>query len=373
MPRIGISFDEVAAVADRMVAESISPTIKSVREQLGTGSPNTIHRHLTVWREVLPKIAAASSDVSASIITAISQELGRVKSEAKAEIESRLVVVQAEAAELAASGEALEADLDELLEGLKVMTTDRDMLRGILQEQASEIERLNKENERERYSAEQARTEVAQWRNKLETMDEKLITQSATIDELKTLNACESQGKISAEKDVAVFTVRLESGQEKQTALISEKETLIAQMAIERKSAESARLETANRTTQFEIQADVLSQKVSEIQELSKSCETERDDRIAAEKNIAALLEQLTAVSQAAELARTETANIIVEFDSQITALEQKISDSNKLSEFFEAEKSARIAAELKIAILTSQLEKQRMTDIPPTQSAHSE
>lgn len=373
MPRVGVSFDEVAAVADSMRAENLNPTILGVRERLRTGSSNTIQRHLAAWRDALPQLTVAAIELPASIITAFCQEIGRARSEAKAELESRLVIVQAESAELAASGEKLEAERDELLEEFKVITTDRDMLRGTLQEQAVEIEKLSRENERERHSADQAKIEVAQLRNKLELLDEKLTSHSATIAELKTVNGSESQGKISAEKGAAVLAARLEAEQQKSGTLLSEKNELTVQIDSVRQSAESARLETANKTNQLDIQAAVLVQKAAEIQELSNSCETEKCGRIDAESNIAALQEQLTAESQAAELERNEKTKIIAEFDSQITELAQNFSESKKLTESLEAERSGRIAAELKIEVLTKQLEVQDKTVIPIPKSTPSE
>ena len=43
MARQGITFEQVAAVADALAGEGQQPTIRAVRERLGeTGSPNTI-------------------------------------------------------------------------------------------------------------------------------------------------------------------------------------------------------------------------------------------------------------------------------------------------------------------------------------------
>lgn len=373
MPRVGVRFDEVAAVADSMKADGIIPSIKNVRERLGTGSDSTVHKHLTAWRETCPQLVAVAAEMPASIIQAFGMEILRARSEARAELENRLVLIQAEAAELAASGELLETELDKLREEFSALSSDRDILLGKNQGQAVEIEKLSGENERERHSADQSRIEVAQLRNKLELLDEKLISQSATIAELKTVNDSESQGKISAEKSAAVLAARLEAEQQKSGTLLSEKKELTVQIDSVRQSAESARLETANKTNQLDIQAAVLVQKAAEIQELSNSCETEKCGRIDAERNIAALQEQLTAESQAAELERNEKTKIIAEFDSQITELAQKSSESKKLTESLEAERSGRIAAELKIEVLTKQLEVQGKTVIPIPKSTPSE
>ncbi|MGP9743695.1 DNA-binding protein, partial [Halomonas sp. AOP4-A1-5] len=50
MARPGISFEHVAHAADTLVGRGERPTIAAVRDEIGTGSPNTIHRHLQQWR-----------------------------------------------------------------------------------------------------------------------------------------------------------------------------------------------------------------------------------------------------------------------------------------------------------------------------------
>jgi len=42
MARAGVTFEQVAAAADALVGDGQQPTIRAIRERLGTGSPNTI-------------------------------------------------------------------------------------------------------------------------------------------------------------------------------------------------------------------------------------------------------------------------------------------------------------------------------------------
>ncbi|MDA8412676.1 MAG: DNA-binding protein [Desulfobacteraceae bacterium] len=294
MPRVGISYDQVAAAADGLVANNISPTMKNVREQLGrTGSSNTIQKHLASWREARPPRAAVSPELPESIINAFSREIDRATSEARAEIEGRLVISQAEAAELAEIGEALEVEIDKLMEQHTALSKDRDMLLGKLQEQAGEIERLSRENERERYGAEQARIEVAQMRNKLELQTEKLEGQSATIDTLSSSVSCESQARIIAEKEAAVLAAKLESELQRSGVLLQDKDSLAAQVDAERHSAESARVQAARITNELELQSAAMAERNIANMELSKFYETEKNARTAAEKQIAVLSTRL--------------------------------------------------------------------------------
>lgn len=48
--RTGITQEQVNAAADALVAASDKPTVEKVRAALGTGSPNTITRMLDTWR-----------------------------------------------------------------------------------------------------------------------------------------------------------------------------------------------------------------------------------------------------------------------------------------------------------------------------------
>ena len=92
MARQGITFEQVAAVADALAGEGQQPTIRAVREKLGdTGSPNTIHKHLTAWREARPVAAAAAPELPQALTAAIAAEIERAAAQARAEIEGRLV------------------------------------------------------------------------------------------------------------------------------------------------------------------------------------------------------------------------------------------------------------------------------------------
>lgn len=51
MARTGITFDDVSAAAESVLARGQEPTISGIRQELGdTGSMTTIQRHLSAWR-----------------------------------------------------------------------------------------------------------------------------------------------------------------------------------------------------------------------------------------------------------------------------------------------------------------------------------
>lgn len=226
MARTGVTYDEVVAAADGLMAENINPTINNVRNRLGTGSHNTIHRHLTTWRTQLPQIVTTNSEVPQPIAAEIMRELIRVKSEARAEVTERLVICQDEAAELAARGEVLELEVQKLKESVEAAERSRVDLMAKLLEKEGVIERLTHENERERYATEQARLMAAQMRNKVEDQTQKIAEISSQLDELKSNNIAMTKAKTSAEKDAAVLATRLEYEQKANNSLKLENDKL---------------------------------------------------------------------------------------------------------------------------------------------------
>lgn len=215
MAREGISYNEVAAAADKLVGEGKAPTIKAVREHLGTGSPNTIHRHLASWREAQPAQQSAAYELPADLVNAFGKELARGAAAAKANVEGDLVNAQAEAADLAAAGERLEIERDELAEQLAQVTSERDGFQATALERATEIERLAVDLKRESEAGEAARVEVAKAQLKAEANGERLNEQSAEIQRLRDALETAQAARQEAEKNGAVMSAQLEAAKDR--------------------------------------------------------------------------------------------------------------------------------------------------------------
>jgi len=154
MARQGITRDQVFTAADALVGDGQQPTINAIRERLGgTGSPNTIHKHLVQWREARPVAAVAAPELPQALTAAIAGEIEKAAAKARAEKEQELQQAQAEAAELGAAGEALEAERDELAEQVAVLTTERDTLAGKAAQQAADLAEAQQRIEREQQGA----------------------------------------------------------------------------------------------------------------------------------------------------------------------------------------------------------------------------
>lgn len=138
MARAGVTYEQVATIADRLSNAGQTATIRAVREELGdTGSPNTIHRHLNIWRERQHAADTTQTALPQGLISAIAAEIKRATAQARSELEERLAQVQTEANELARAGEDLEKERDEIAMHLADITSERDRLLGQLEQQAS--------------------------------------------------------------------------------------------------------------------------------------------------------------------------------------------------------------------------------------------
>lgn len=280
MPRHGITYDQVAVVADSMTAENLTPSAPKVRERLGVGSCNTVHKHLATWRAAQPQLTVTPAELPSNIIKAIFSEIERAKAESRAEIEARLVLIQTELADLVAYAETMETDHDKLMEEHNSLRTERDNLLEQLKEFTAEMNHLKREVELERSSVNEARTELAQIRNKKDTQEEVLTKQAADIEKLESERTAEMQAKILAEKELAVLVATFQAEQEKNKILLMEKNILAVQLDTERQSAEKARIDAAIISNKFEIKSDALVKKTTEFNDMMGLYEVEVNARV---------------------------------------------------------------------------------------------
>jgi chromosome segregation ATPase len=238
-PREGITYEQVAAAADAMVGEGLNPTIRGIRDAIG-GSPNTVHKHLSAWRAARPQATAIAQELPAAISAAIASEISKAAAEARAEVEARLVQAQAEAEELSTAGEILESERNSLTDQLIAMTSVHNSLSGKSEEQAAEIVRLTAELERERSNAEQGRMEIAQLRNKTESLNDMLSEMRTTVEKLSRANEEETKARIAADQSAAVLQAKLDAALTQVEEGKKREERLLAEVEKERRSAEQA-------------------------------------------------------------------------------------------------------------------------------------
>jgi len=269
MARTGVTFEQVEAVADAIRGEGLQPTINAVRERIGTGSPNTIHRHLTVWRSARPQAVTVTTELPASLTSAIATEIERAAASARAEIESKLVQAQTEAVELANVGEALEAERDELIEQVAALTTERDTLAGKAEQQAADIKAQAERIEREQQAAESARVELARAQLKIESSVEKLADQAAEVKRLRTALDTETKSRIAAEQQAAVLTAKFEAMTDRATKAEAKAEQ-------QEKQAQQTNQELNSSRNQIQAQQIALDTAAREIEDVRKQIKDAR-------------------------------------------------------------------------------------------------
>jgi chromosome segregation ATPase len=219
MARIGITYEQVQAAADALLGQSKVVTINSIREQLGTGSPNTIHAHLVKWRAARPVAQSAAHELPADLVNAFGRELSKAAAAARAEIESVLVQAQQEAAQLSATGETLEQQLSDITEQLNDVAADLAASEKLADERQVEINHLTKEVERERKMTGDAQTEVATLRVTVAEQNKEIETLKQQVTKLTTDLATSTEKTIKAEREKAVAEAQKVAAEEaKQTA-----------------------------------------------------------------------------------------------------------------------------------------------------------
>ncbi|MFC4523641.1 DNA-binding protein [Cupriavidus pinatubonensis] len=171
MARPGISYDQVATVADELVADGQKPTLLGVRERLGnTGSMNTIHKHFSVWQSSQRPAARKPSEPNPRLLATLGAEMSKVAEEAAADANAALAQALNELAVMAANGETLEAERADLAAQLLDMTSQRDTAVGKAGEQGAEIDRLKLEASRLQEELGQVRRLLAQAELRLEAV-----------------------------------------------------------------------------------------------------------------------------------------------------------------------------------------------------------
>jgi colicin import membrane protein len=282
MARPGITYPEVESAIHAIIAAGETPTINRVRDKLGTGSPNTILMHLNAWRAAAPVIARKAPELPADLQAALVAELERQAAKARAEPEKQLLQAREEAAELAKSGEALEAVNDELATENKSLLAESQRLGALAEERASELQKLQLELTRERKTVEEVRLQLAQEKNKTEISAEKLALRDTELAEIKTELRETNQAKIAAEKSLAVTETKLTASLQQLAEKVAQVERLENQVA---KAAEAHSAQLKEREAQHQaqvqaIQADFASRLQAREMELGERIQELRETNI---------------------------------------------------------------------------------------------
>lgn len=199
-----ITPDQVHAIADAIRAEGGKPTLRAVRERLGTGSMGTVSKHLQQWKAGQERQAATELALPPALQRAVLDFMATELAAARAPLEAELADQQQTAGDLATENERQATTIENQAGELEALAADKAAAEGKAEQLAVDLATAKEETVRERQAAEQARTELAKAMLRLEAMPRLEADLAAIRAELAT----ERQGRIEAEQQAAVLTAQ---------------------------------------------------------------------------------------------------------------------------------------------------------------------
>ena len=237
-----ITFAQVAAIADAMVAAGATPALRTVRERLGNvGSLGTISKLLQQWRADREKKIAGALSLPVGVQRAILDFMGQELSSAKAALESELAEQQQEAADLAAENERQANEIENRSEALTAVQVELATVQGKAGQLEIDWQAGQAEMERERRAAESARTELAKTQLRLEAMPRLEADLLAARDELTS----ERAARVTAEQEAAVSMARFEASERRAGEFEVREQAGIQHIAVLREKLEAVSSELA--------------------------------------------------------------------------------------------------------------------------------
>jgi len=196
-----ITPEQVHAAADAIKAEGGKPTLRAVRERLGTGSMGTINKHLQGWKAGQERQQAAELVIPPALQRAVLDFMATELAAARAPLEAELAEQLQAVADLAAENERQAGTIEAQAGELDDLAAEKAAAEGKAEQLAADLAATKDEAERERLAAEAARTELTKAALRLEALP-KLEAELATLrDELTK----ERRARIDAEQQAAVL------------------------------------------------------------------------------------------------------------------------------------------------------------------------
>ena len=176
MPRTGISYHEVATVANQLLGEGKNPTIERIRQHIGTGSSTTIARYLREWKaqqDTTQRIALQTT-LPESLVVLLKGLWERMCQEAEQPIS------------------VLQQQTTEQLQTLHQTLKERDHAYQTLEQQHHQSQQAIKQQRHQQASLEETVTLLEKQLTELKAdakhFEQRLTDRTLHIDELKRLN-----------------------------------------------------------------------------------------------------------------------------------------------------------------------------------------
>ena len=271
--RTGITFEQVAAVADAIAARGDRPTLRGVRAELGSGSMGTIQKHLAAWQGQRRQIVTSAATLPTEIQRVILSEIEREVDAARAELEAELAATKGDRDALAEDNEAQAEQIEQQTARLDEIEATSQQQAGRIAQLESDLETAWQATERERGVAEQARQALA----KAELRLEALPKVEAEVERLRAALEA-SQARATTAEQLAAVTAEKLAGVEARLADAQAREQQTgAKLAEMEKTAKTA-FEQADQFRYRFMEAD------SKARELEKEAKTAATRATAAEQ-----------------------------------------------------------------------------------------
>lgn len=224
-----ITYEQVAAAAEKLKAEGTKPTNRAVQQLVG-GSMATVLKFMQQWKGDQTRQSHMIDDtVDPDVAKSIHNMLARRIQEATADTTSRLAELQTDTAAVIEESERQAAELERSGVELAAAHELCSNLTGRVGQQEIDIDKLNSELVSERLAAEHARTELAKAELRIEAAAKVEVDLAAVREQLEQ----ERQRAIKAEKGAAVLDAQLTNARDqltqseaRQTALSAHVDTL---------------------------------------------------------------------------------------------------------------------------------------------------
>lgn len=171
MPRAAsITYEDVAAIADRLKAAGKRPSPRLILEEHGSGSLGTIHPLLKQWEGRQAQVGDNNITLSPVLQRALLEYVGQQVAGAKVELEEKLALSEQAAADLARENERQNSQLEENAALIVQLQEQLATAGGRAQQMETDLADAQERAARAQHEAESARTELAKAELRLEAM-----------------------------------------------------------------------------------------------------------------------------------------------------------------------------------------------------------
>lgn len=260
--RSGITYAQVSNAIDELTVSGINPTIQSIRTHLGTGSPNTIHRHLTAWRSAAPVVERSIVDLpeqlKADILklqTGIVLEIEKQAVAARATAEKELISMNDESDILSKAGEQLEAENERLELENAELTTDVAAAATLAAEHDKQITNLKTENSSLQSSNSELTQQLATAQAQLAMQQEQFEQQQQQFEKQLAEAEAAKQQAAQSQQVAAVAVAKEEAAVEAKLTAIKQADALQQQLTAQQAAAAKKMEDFQQQLTQQQQQA----------------------------------------------------------------------------------------------------------------------